>query len=57
MRLEMTVLSTPARLDVVSVTEHNTVLPSFAARIYSKATDGPVVVTGEEVTTARFHVQ
>lgn len=43
-------------LDVVSVTEHNTVLPSFAARLYAKATDGPVVVTGEEVTTARFHV-
>lgn len=43
-------------LDVVSVTEHNTALPSFAARAYAKAVDGPVVVTGEEVTTARFHV-
>lgn len=43
-------------LDVVSVTEHNTVLPSYVARWYAKATGGPIVVTGEEVTTARFHV-
>lgn len=43
-------------LDVVSVTEHNTVLPSYVARAYTKATGGPLVVTGEEVTTARFHV-
>jgi hypothetical protein len=43
-------------LDVVSVTEHNTVLPSHVARWYASATGGPLVVTGEEVTTARFHV-
>jgi len=43
-------------LDVVSVTEHNTVLPSFLARAYSNAVGGPRVVTGEEITTARFHV-
>ena len=43
-------------LDVVSVTEHNTVLPSYAARAYSNAVGGPLVVTGEEITTARFHV-
>jgi hypothetical protein len=43
-------------VDVVALTEHNTVLPSLAARIYSRAMDGPLVLTGEEVTTARFHV-
>lgn len=43
-------------LDIVSVTEHNTVLPSFVARAYTKAVNGPVVVSGEEITTARFHV-
>jgi len=43
-------------LDVVSVTEHNTVLPSYVARAYSNAVGGPLVMTGEEVTTARFHV-
>jgi len=43
-------------LDVVSVTEHNTVLPSYLARAYANAVGGPLVVTGEEVTTARFHV-
>jgi hypothetical protein len=43
-------------LDVVALTEHNTVLPSQAARIYSRVFGGPMVLTGEEVTTARFHV-
>lgn len=43
-------------LDVVAVTEHNTVLPSQVARTYARATGGPLVVTGEEITTARFHV-
>jgi len=43
-------------LDVVSVTEHNTMLPSHVARAYSKVVGGPMVVSGEEVTTARFHV-
>lgn len=43
-------------LDVVSVTEHNTVLPSYVARTYAKLANGPIVVSGEEVTTGRFHV-
>ncbi|MDB4938217.1 MAG: hypothetical protein JWP87_5189 [Labilithrix sp.] len=43
-------------LDVVSITEHNTVWPSRLGRAYANATSGPLVVTGEEVTTARFHV-
>ena len=43
-------------IDVVALTEHNTVLPSKAARLYSGVMGGPMVVTGEEVTTFRFHV-
>jgi hypothetical protein len=43
-------------LDVVALTEHNTVLPSKAARLYAGILGGPMVLTGEEVTTFRFHV-
>lgn len=43
-------------LDVVAVTEHNTVWPSRFARWYANGTTRPLTVTGEEVTTARFHV-
>ena len=43
-------------IDVVAVTEHNTVWPSRFARAYAHATGGPLAITGEEVTNARFHV-
>lgn len=43
-------------LDVVAITEHNTVKPSQAARLYAKATGGPIVLTGEEITSSRFHI-
>jgi hypothetical protein len=43
-------------LDVVAVTEHNTVWPSRFARWYASGTTRPLTITGEEVTTARFHV-
>jgi hypothetical protein len=43
-------------VDVVALTEHNTVLPSKAARLYAGILGGPMVLTGEEVTTFRFHV-
>jgi hypothetical protein len=43
-------------LDVVAITEHNTAWPGRLARAYARATDGPVVIVGEEITTARFHV-
>ena len=42
-------------LDVVAITEHNTVWPSRFARAYATPSD-PLVLTGQEVTTARFHV-
>jgi hypothetical protein len=43
-------------LDVVAVTEHNTTLPGKMARAYSRLTGGPLVMVGEEITTARYHV-
>jgi predicted metal-dependent phosphoesterase TrpH len=43
-------------LDVIGVTEHNTVLPGRIARAWAAWTGGPIVVVGEEVTTARYHL-
>jgi hypothetical protein len=43
-------------LDVVAVTEHNTAVPGRIARAWQRLAGGPVVVVGEEVTTARFHI-
>jgi hypothetical protein len=43
-------------LDVIGLTEHNTVWPAKIARAYSRLAGGPIVVVGEEITTARFHV-
>ncbi|MBX3193357.1 MAG: CehA/McbA family metallohydrolase [Labilithrix sp.] len=43
-------------IDVLGVTEHNTVYPAKMARWYAELTGGPLVVVGEEVTTSRFHV-
>src|SRR4051812_25363930 len=45
-------------LDVIGITEHNTVLAAKIGRAYSQIAkpNGPIVVVGEEVTTVRFHV-
>lgn len=43
-------------LDVLGVTEHNTVVPGLVARAFAEASGGPLVVPGEEVTTSRFHL-
>lgn len=43
-------------LDVIAVTEHNTAMPSRIARTWARWTDGPLVVSGEEVTSWRYHV-
>jgi hypothetical protein len=53
-------------LDVIGVTEHNSVLPAKVARAWATRSDGaassvtssrpPVVVIGEEITTASFHL-
>lgn len=45
-------------LDVIAITEHNTVRPSQMARAFAGlwSADAPLVVTGEEITSARFHI-
>ncbi len=43
-------------LDVIGVTEHNTVLAGRFARVWSELTNGPLVIPGEEVTTGRYHL-
>jgi hypothetical protein len=45
-----------AGLDVVAVTDHNTVFPSWVARWTAERTGGPIVITAEEITTANHHV-
>lgn len=43
-------------LDVVGVTEHNTVIAGLIARAWSDLTGGPIVIPGEEITTGRYHL-
>jgi hypothetical protein len=43
-------------LDVLAVTEHNGTTAGKLARGYAKATGGPLVLVGEEITSARFHM-
>ncbi len=43
-------------LDVLGVTEHNTTIAGKIARAYSNATNGPIIVVGEEVTAGKYHL-
>jgi predicted metal-dependent phosphoesterase TrpH len=43
-------------LDVLAVTEHNITFPAFMARWFARATGGPTILIGEEVTSRRFHL-
>jgi len=45
-------------LDVIAITEHNTVAAGKIGRAYAQIfrRGGPIVIVGEEVTTARFHI-
>jgi hypothetical protein len=48
-------------LDVIALTEHNSVIPSQIARGWSRATSSPqrprpIVLPSEEITTKRFHI-
>lgn len=44
-------------LDAFALTEHNSVLPSYLARIWSElGPRSPVVLRGQEVTSSRFHL-
>lgn len=43
-------------LDVVALTEHNTVSAGLVARWASQVLGGPIVIVGEEITTRDYHV-
>ena len=43
-------------LDVVAVTEHNGVTAGKIARAVGRLGDGPIVLAGEEITSANFHL-
>lgn len=43
-------------VQVVAVTEHNTVVAATIAAAYARWTDGPVVLVGEEITTRDYHL-
>jgi hypothetical protein len=44
------------RLHALAVTEHNLVFPAQMARWFSRATGGPLVIVGEEITSSLYHV-
>jgi len=43
-------------LDVLAITEHNVIFPALMGRWFARATGGPTILIGEEVTTSRFHL-
>lgn len=45
-----------AGLDVVALTEHNTVAAGRIARWASEVLGGPIVIVGEEITTRDYHI-
>jgi len=54
---DLSVLARRRGLDVIAVTEHNTVFPALLARACAKLIDAaPLVIIGEEITTKRAHV-
>jgi hypothetical protein len=54
---DLVLLGRSRGLDVIAVTEHNSVFPSQLARACARFLDGaPIVVTGEEITTLHVHL-
>lgn len=43
-------------LDVLAVTEHNTVVAGLMARAYARWIGGPMILVGEEITTRDYHL-
>jgi hypothetical protein len=43
-------------LDVLAITDHNILFPARMGRWFSRATGGPTILLGEEVTTRRYHL-
>lgn len=54
--MELVLLAKRRGLDAVAVTEHNVLFPAQIARWFSALVDGPIVLTGQEVTTRRYHL-
>ncbi|MEZ4298467.1 MAG: CehA/McbA family metallohydrolase [Polyangiaceae bacterium] len=43
-------------LDALAITDHNILFPALIGRWYSRATGGPTILVGEEITTRDYHV-
>ncbi len=54
--LDVVIAARRAQLDVVAVTEHNTVMAGRIAQWASTVIGGPIVIVGEEITTRDYHV-
>ncbi len=53
---DLTVHARRQRLHVLGVTEHNMVFPAQLVRWFARHTGGPIVLVGEEITSAPYHV-
>lgn len=54
--MELVLLAKRRGLDAVAVTEHNVLFPAQIARWFSALVDGPIVLTGQEITTRDYHL-
>ena len=54
--LELPLVARREGLQALAVTEHNLVFPSQLARSWSELVGGPIVLTGAEITTRRYHL-
>jgi hypothetical protein len=54
--MELVLLAKRRHLDVLAVTEHNTIVAALVARAFSGLVNGPVVLVAEEVTTRDYHL-
>ena len=54
--LDLVLLAKRKNLQIIGITEHNLVWPSKIAVWFSKLVDGPIVLTGQEVTSKKQHI-
>ncbi len=54
--MELVLMAQREGLDVVAVTEHNMLFPAEVAAWFSALIGGPMVLTGQEVTTRDYHL-
>jgi hypothetical protein len=43
-------------LDALAITDHNILFPALLGRAYARATSGPTILLGEEITARDYHV-